>query len=165
MNARDLLRHPIWQADELGHAIPDSPHAVSVALPRWQDVVGYEEKSPAVMQRLACGYPRFVIHKLVLEVARALAGDQPCLPFPSRRAAELCLSYLRRNAAEAALVARDGLHGVVTNADGGALLKAFWQHTGLIVSTRQAEAFLSGLGDEIDADLARSALRQQLAGF
>jgi cystathionine gamma-synthase len=38
---------------------------VSVALPRWQDVVGYEEKRPEVMDRLRCGYPRFVIHPLV----------------------------------------------------------------------------------------------------
>jgi cystathionine gamma-synthase len=65
MSARDLLRQPIWRGDELGQPIPDSPRAVSVALPRWQDVVGYEEKRPEVMDRLRCGYPRFVIHPLV----------------------------------------------------------------------------------------------------
>ena len=39
MNARNLLEDPIFAATELGKPIPDSPHAVSVALPRWQDVL------------------------------------------------------------------------------------------------------------------------------
>ena len=59
MNANQLLSTPIWRAEELGRPIPDSAHAVSMALPRWQDVVGYEEKRPEVMTRLQCGYPRF----------------------------------------------------------------------------------------------------------
>jgi len=40
---RDLLKKPIWKNLELGHAIPDSIHAVSVALPTWNDVINYEE--------------------------------------------------------------------------------------------------------------------------
>ena len=85
MTSRDLLTHPVWRAEELGHALPDSVHAVSMALPRWQDVVGYEEKKPEVLTRLACGYPRFVVHKLVAQVARGLASEPHCLPFPSAR--------------------------------------------------------------------------------
>ena len=41
---RDLLKKPIWKNLELGYAIPDSIHAVSVALPTWNDVINYEEK-------------------------------------------------------------------------------------------------------------------------
>ncbi len=63
-DGNELLRRPIWQAKDLGLPIPASTHAVSVALPRWEDVVGYEEKRPEVVQRLATGYPRFVIHPL-----------------------------------------------------------------------------------------------------
>ena len=77
----------MWQADRLGQPLPSSPHGVSVALPRWQDVVGYEEKTAAVMERMSSGYPRFVIHPLVQEIARHLGRGQPCLPFPSARAA------------------------------------------------------------------------------
>jgi len=42
---RDLLKNPIWKNFELGYAIPDSIHAVSVALPTWNDVINYEEKN------------------------------------------------------------------------------------------------------------------------
>ena len=76
MSSRDLLQNPIWKAEELGQPMPDSVHAVSVALPRWQDVVGYEEKSPEVMERLSCGYPRFVIHPLVQAVARQMIAHK-----------------------------------------------------------------------------------------
>jgi cystathionine gamma-synthase len=166
MTARDLLQHPVWQAEELGQPIPDSPHAVSVALPRWQDVVGYEEKSPEVMSRLKCGYPRFFIHPLVRELARRISGDQPCLPFPSASSAELCARFIRRDDGGAAkVVSHGGVFGVVTDEAGSVALKAFWQHTGLIVPTRQAEAVLAGRGDDAGADAARRSLRRQLAAF
>src|SRR5579859_2188515 len=96
MSADDLLLKPVWRADQLGQPIPASTHAVSVALPRWQDVVGYEEKKPEVIDRLATGYPRFVVHPLVQELARKIGGDQPCLPFPSERAAEQAVEFVRR---------------------------------------------------------------------
>jgi cystathionine gamma-synthase len=166
MSQRDLLREPVWRAEELGRPIPDSVHAVSVALPRWQDVVGYEEKSPEVMARLTCGYPRFVIHPLVQELAGRLGGGRPCLPFPSLSAAAMCAEFIRNQSGAAAqTVARDGVHGVVTTDAGALALKAYWQHTGLIVSTRQAEAILAGHGDTADAADARRSLRRQLAGF
>ena len=34
MAERNLLTDPVWRAAELGQALPDSLHAVSVALPR-----------------------------------------------------------------------------------------------------------------------------------
>jgi cystathionine gamma-synthase len=166
MSARDYLREPAWRAEELGQPVPDSIHAVSVALPRWQDVVGYEEKKPEVMSRLKCGYPRFVIHPLVLEVARQLAGSQPCLPLPSPRAAQMCLDFVRRNGGEQAVLAeKRGLHGVIPGEAGQLALRAFWQHTGLIVSTRQAEAWLADHAGSNDDDDLRRSLRRQLAGF
>lgn len=125
----------------LGQPIPDSVHAVSVSLPRWQDVVGYEEKTPAVMTHVKTGYPRFVIHPFVQEMAKSLGH----LPWPSPRVAQMATEFIKRSGA----------------AD---TEKTFWQHTGLIVSSRQAEAFLSGRKTENVPDLFRS-LRRQLAGF
>lgn len=46
----------------LGQPIPNTPHAVSCSLPTMQDVIGYEEKAPQVLNALKSGYPRFVIH-------------------------------------------------------------------------------------------------------
>src|SRR5579859_982509 len=89
----ELLRHPVWQPSDLGRPIPASTHAVSVALPRWADVVGYEEKKPEVINCLSMGYPRFVVHPLVQELGRRLGGSSPCLPFPSARAAELAAAF------------------------------------------------------------------------
>src|SRR6266567_5698964 len=119
MKSRDLRKEPMWTAAELGHPIPPSIHAISVALPRWQDVVGYEEKKPEVLARLASGYPRFKIHALVQEIAREIGKGEPCLPFPSARAAELCAEFIRRTSgAEARVVPQRELHGVVTTAAG-----------------------------------------------
>jgi len=165
MSARDLLQHPVWRGEELGMPIPDSDHAVSMALPRWEDVVGYEEKKPAVMDRLRCGYPRFVIHPLVRELARSIAADEPCLPFPSVRVAELCAQFVRQSGAPARVIPKGGVFGVVTNEAGAIPLRAFWQHTGLIVPTRQAEAELAGRDESDVGKDARGSLRRQLAAF
>lgn len=163
MSADKLLLQPIWQGEELGQPIPASTHAVSVALPRWQDVVGYEEKRPEVMSRLQCGYPRFVIHPLVQELARRIAPNRPCLPFPSARSAELCMEFIRQQGGGAAeMREHHGVFGVVTTEAGQPALRAFWQHTGLIVSTRQAEAVLAGPAALPRSNAAQS-LRRQLA--
>jgi cystathionine gamma-synthase len=160
-----LLYAPIWAAADLGQPLPPSAHAVSMALPLWDHVVGYEEKTPAVMEKLLTGYPRFVIHPLVRAVARELAGEKPCLPFPSRDVAERCLEFLARNNTAGQLVSVRGICGVATDQAGFDLLKAFWQHTGLIVSTRQAEAFLAARPEAADSEAVRASLRRQLAGF
>src|SRR5262249_25703394 len=150
----------------LGQPIPCSQHAVSVALPHWRDVVGYEEKSPVVMSRLSSGYPRFVIHPLVQELGREMAGGQACLPFPSRRAAEMAAAFVRRTSdAVAEIVAPNRGFGVLSDGNGTTALRLFWQHAGLIVSSRQAAAQLSGRPPATGADEARAALRQYLAGL
>lgn len=166
MPADALLRQPLWQARDLGRPIPASPHAVSVALPRWQDVVGYEEKDPAVISQLSLGYPRFVVHRLVQELAHYLGQGSPCLPFPSRRAAELAADFVRGTGDfPAKVITRGEAVGVVTSADGLVALRSFWQHTGLIVSSRQAEALLQGRELLKQDRAAHSALRDKLAEF
>jgi cystathionine gamma-synthase len=166
MNAGTLIRQPVWRSDDLGQPLPDTVHAVSVALPRWQDVVGYEEKRPEVMNRLKAGYPRFVIHPLVQELAHRFAGDKPCLPFPSAGSAELCAGFIQQQGGGSAEIREiNGVFGVLTSEAGQVALRAFWQHTGLIVSTRQAEATLAGRSDESNAAALRDSLRRRLATF
>lgn len=163
MSASELLLKPVWRGEELGQPIPDTPHAVSVALPRWQDVVGYEEKRPEVMNRLKCGYPRFVVHPLVHELAQRIAGQKPCLPFPSANCAELCAQFIQQQGGGAPEIREyRGVFGVITTNAGQVALRAFWQHAGLIVSTRQAEAVLAGGNDARTATI-RHSLRHQLA--
>lgn len=169
MSERDLLQDPLWRAEDLGRALPESVHAVSVALPRWEDVVGYEEKKPEVILRLACGYPRFVIHPLVAEVARHFSPSPYCLPFPSARVAGMAVAFVRRTTGEATSLLGSGsaaqVHAVETTEAGEPALRAFWQHTGLILSTRRAEAFLAGQPCETVETPVHRSLREQLAGF
>ena len=70
MSTRNLLINPCWRAKDLGQPLPDSPHAVSVALPRWADVIAYEEKIPSCMDVLQAIYPRFGLNPLVSQVAK-----------------------------------------------------------------------------------------------
>jgi len=168
MSVFDLYACPAFRADDLGRPIPGSPHAVSMCLPRWEDVVGYEEKRPEVMGRLTSGYPRFLVHPLVQSLARELAGARPCLPFPSARVAQWAAEYVRRSTAEPSeVVAKSGSVGVVTNEAGYPALKDFWQHTGLIVSSREAQARLnrSEGPNGTDGPAVRQALRRQLASL
>ena len=169
MNSRNLLINPLWKAEDLGRALPDSIHAVSVSLPRWEDVVGYEEKKPEVISRLQSGYPRFVIHPLVQQVAKQLGGRPASLPFPSARVAEMCRDFIQKTTRAQATLGRSdaprSMHLVETTEVGESALRAFWQHTGLIVSTRRAEAFLAGKPCAVAETEAHRSLRKQLAGF
>lgn len=166
MNAEALQSTPPWRPEDLGRPLPDSPHAISVTMPRWDDVVGYEEKRPAVMERLRSGYPRFLVHPLVRAVAEALAPGRPCLPFPSRRVADQCAAYIATTTgAPAEIVSRDALAAVATTPAGEPALRAFWQHTGLIVSTRRAEAFLAGRPAAADGPAVLGSVRQRLAAL
>jgi cystathionine gamma-synthase len=162
----DLLRNPIWHARSLGSQIPPSRHAISVALPNWDHVVGYEEKRPDVVEKLVGGYPRFVIHPIVQQLAAHLAGNRPCLPFPSSRAAATAADFVRNHSiAPAEVVPGPEVTVVATTADGETALRQFWQHTGLIVSTRRAEATLGETPEAKDSAEVAQTLRQKLAEF
>ncbi len=121
-----------------------------------------------MLERLSSGYPRFVIHPLVGELGRRAGEGRPCLPFPSARAAAAGAEFVRRcSGEEACAVGQKGMHAVVTGPSGLAALRAFWQHTGLGVSSRQAQARLEGRAAANGADdpAVRRALRRFLAAL
>ena len=47
---------------------PHTPHAISVSLPKWRDVVGYEEGEKRILDCMWNGYPRFFIHLSIVKV-------------------------------------------------------------------------------------------------
>ncbi len=164
MNEYDLITQPVCEGRDLGRPMPDTTHAVSMALPRWEDVVGYEEHRPEVQEKLRTGYPRFVIHPLVKQLAEHIAPGMQCLPFPSFRTAEACAAFvLKSSGAQARIVSHDGIFGVITDTAGAPASKAFWQHAGMIVSSRQAEAHLAGRSATAEHTEVRRELRQRLA--
>lgn len=150
----------------LGAPLPPSNHAVSVSLPRWEDVIGYEEKKPVVKDRLLTGYPRFFTHRRVADLAKRISGnDELCLPFPSARVAESCARYIQRRCGKKSQVIPGlGAFGVMTGHGARPTLQEFWQHTGLIVSSRQADSVLSGRKPQPDPEVAL-ALQTRLADW
>ena len=135
----------------LGHTIPDCPHAISVSLPTMADLIGYEEKSPEVMRHMSTGYPRFVQHPFVrlltAELARrqGLQGQSVWL-VASLHLAEQLRAWL---GADDARVVVEGTQAAVVFApspEHNARAKAFLQHCGGSVSSRQAEDALVAAG-------------------
>ena len=149
MNKRNLLLNPCWSAQDLGLALPDSPHAVSVALPTWQDVINYEEKEENCIKSLQSIYPRFGLNPLVSEVARKALKDNQLphyesWPYPNSRVAEKAKLYCERNSNGNIIITKTlGLNCLITDKNASPFAKAFWQHSGLGASSRQAAIALN----------------------
>ncbi|REJ73631.1 MAG: PLP-dependent transferase [Planctomycetota bacterium] len=165
-----LLREPLWRPDDLGTPIPDSPHAVSACLPTWADNIGYEEQDTRVISRLTTGYPRFVYNqlcrRLFAECERRIARDgEKCLVFPAESAARRCVEFVRRRSkhtAEVHEIPEFGVWAARFPVEAAGAAKAFWQHSGIGISSRQAAAILEGrrAGDAFDA---QQAIRTRVA--
>ncbi|MEN8661975.1 MAG: PLP-dependent transferase [Lentimonas sp.] len=136
----------------LGARYPDSPHAVISSLPTMADVRGYEEHDPRVVNAMASGYPRFVVHIYIRQLIDyymerdALAGQTAVL-IPGKRAANDLVSCL--GVGVIADKVADALYLVHCDASNEALaykLRKFVQHTGCGISSRQAEDLLLDYG-------------------
>ena len=132
----------------LGQRIPStSLHAVSCSLPTMRDVIGYEEKDPAILRHLTSGYPRFVVHPFLRQAAahiaheRRLSGRSLWL-VSSRRAAEELVAWL--GAPEAEVIEHDGVVCAILpeQAELMGRAKTFLQHIGAFLSSRAAEDYL-----------------------
>jgi cystathionine beta-lyase/cystathionine gamma-synthase len=164
----------------LGRRIPGGPHSVSCSLPTMRAVIGYEEQDPVICAQIHSGYPRFVTHPFVRELAaqisrdRAFEGRGVCLA-SSRRMAEEAAAHLQ--AAGARAFTRGDIHGLEFPREAGLERRArtFLQNVGGILSSRCAEDALvaSGVtaraaGEELfEGDAAaeiRRVLRRAYAG-
>ena len=134
----------------LGRRIPDRLHAVSCSLPTMRDVIGYEEKDPVVTAHLTSGYPRFVVHPLLVRVTEVLRGYRPEF---ARRELWLCAGP----AVAAALLAAIRGHGELVpltpwmtalalpegaDLELSTFVRRHLQHTGAFASSRAAEDWL-----------------------
>ena len=166
---QNLLQDPLWRAEDLGKPLPSSPHANSVCLPTWADVIGYEQADPRVISRLQTGYPRFFIHplteQLFAQAARRFAGrDEFCHVYPSRTAADRCIAWVERWTGLTGRVAAwsdEGLWAVCFPRGAADAAKKYWRHAGEGVSSRLAEAWLQQAAQP-DADEAKRIVRQRI---
>lgn len=149
---------------ELGEPLPASTHAVSVSLPKWADVVGYEEGDARVVNAMKTGYPRFVYNKITKKLFEAAekkfaSENEFCLVFPSERIANLGLKFCGAGRVEKF---SDSIYALVLPKGSEKEAKAFWQHPGYIVSSRQAEAVLAGTAGE-NGDEAKQKIKATLS--
>lgn len=92
----------------LGQAVPpNSEYSYSVCLPTWEDVIGYKNQDPEIMQKLTTGHPRYVIHKSIQQLCNLVlykyskvstsSNDisENCLPFSSYNVAKRCREYIK----------------------------------------------------------------------
>ncbi len=174
MIKRNLITNPCWSAKDLGQALPNSPHAVSVALPRWQDVIDYEEKKPSCIDSLKSIYPRFGFNPLIQEVVKkALSthskSDYNAWPYPDSATAQKAKDHCKRFTKGGEILIREvlGLYCLITDADTTPAAKAFWQHTGLGASSRLAAIALGKEppASQAIAKIARGALEKRLANI
>lgn len=137
----DLLTHPLCHAEDLGKAIPDHELGVSVCLPLWKHVIGYEEKDPDVVAKFQSGYPRFccppAISRLFVAAEKEFAGEgERCLVFPRVVHAQRCVEFIQ--AGRAVEWPAHGLGVAVFHAGSYDKARQFWRFCGECVSTRQA---------------------------
>ena len=159
---RDLMTAPAWAASDLGLPLPPTTHAVSVALPRWQDVIDYEEEHPRIAAALQAGYPRFFVHPLVAELfseaSRRFAGDgEGSLVFPSALSARRAAGYVAGKTGLACRVEPYGageLHALIFPESARRTARDYWRYCGAVVSSRLAARALSGWHGAVPAHLA-----------
>lgn len=168
---RNLLTEPACNSEDLGIPLPDSLHAVSVAMPLWEDVVSYEEGATEILDKLSCGYPRFVMHPLVNALNTKLLKDcgggfEHCCVFPSLFTAARACDYLRRHGRGEFRLAGDkgtGAFPVFASESDYEILKEYWQHGGEIVSSRMAKSILNGVRPDCSENVSKFQLKQLIA--
>ncbi len=174
MNQIDLLLRPYWEEKDLGKAIPPSQHALSVALPRWQDVVAYEEKEPKCMKALKSIYPRFGLNPLIQKVAnkaitRLKDNDFTAWPYSNLLCAQKAEDFCKKNSINSETLIIDilGLKCLAVDKFATPFAKSFWQHTGLGASSREAAIALNleVNPSSLNAKLARDVIKERLSNL
>lgn len=157
-----LHAHPLCRAEDLGAPIPGSPHSVSVCLPSWADVIGYEEKESRVVDAMRTGYPRFFFHPFIRQVRAALAPEpgRDVLPFADKTAAGQCAALTQGEAGQTG-----GLWYASFPAENFPVARSYWQHAGRILSSRAAEDWLNGRRLAAPDAALEFSLRERLAAW
>ncbi|MDB6138650.1 MAG: Cystathionine gamma-synthase [Verrucomicrobiaceae bacterium] len=167
----DLLTQPLWQADSLGSPLPDNEFGVSVSLPLWQHVVGYEEGDVAVTSQFRSGYPRFFLPPQIaklFEVAEqqfAREGER-CLVFPRAIHAQRCVDFAECGGRVESF-GELKLGVAVIPAEAYTAARKYWRFAGEVVSARQSLQALGidPLTTKEEGYAASKILRERLAGL
>ena len=158
----------------LGQRIPASLHAVSCSLPTMNDVRGYERKDPAVTRHMTSGYPRFVVHPLLRQLAAELVREQELGDHTLWLTSSAAMAHrlaVHLGAAQVERVSAHGVHGIAhpPSPELAARAKVFLQNVGGFLSSRAAEDELvrrqvlaAPAPEEVFSGDAPAEIRQQL---
>ena len=148
-SARDVLTDPPWRTEDLGFPLPDSPYAVSVSLPNWEHVIGYEEGDQNILNSLRTGYPRFFVPRIIRELEEKVllsldvADNAQCLVFPGSAVAKRCQDYMIQRTDGWEIGVESVLNGkasaVLYPDEISEIATKYWRYFGEGVSVRQAE--------------------------
>jgi len=133
---------------QLGTPIPNSPHSVSVSMPLWEHAIGYEEGDSEIIEALQSGYPRFVFHPFVAKLfcraeEKFATPEEFCFVFSSLSSAKRCLEFVwDKIEVKGRIEAEESLFVTVFKKKAFDVAKSYWQHSGEIISSRQAQAAL-----------------------
>ncbi|MBL9178511.1 MAG: PLP-dependent transferase [Verrucomicrobiaceae bacterium] len=165
----DLLKHPLCNAEDLGKAIPDHELGVSVCLPLWKHVIGYEEGDQEIVSKFKSGYPRFCCPPAITRLFEAAekqfaAAGERCLVFPRVVHAERCVKFIETGRVVEWTAHQLGV--AVFPADSYVKARKFWRFCGECVSTRQACEALGehkSTASSEDGKAANRIIRERIA--
>ncbi len=148
----------------VGTPIPFDEHAVSVNLPLWSDVVGYEEGRKDIVSAMKLGYPRFKIHQYIEELQakyiidyihtnNEYSSNSNCMILPTKATALRLKEYLMEsirpesnfNIINIVNVDFHDIHVVYYPSTMQSIAKSYWQHCGEIITSRVAYDLLKHL--------------------
>lgn len=133
----------------LGDPINGSPHSVCVSLPTMADIIGYEQKLPEIRNRMRSGYPRFFENPLLTRLRLlwkqrlALSGHEELHLLPGMDEFHEWQHF--HGQVDNRLVETGAGIGVilpVADEEASRRMREFQQHTGAMLSSREAESHL-----------------------
>jgi cystathionine gamma-synthase len=145
---------------------------VSVSLPLWEHVIGYEEGKQEVLSKFRSGYPRFFLPLVVGELHAAVesklgrAGER-CLVFPRVIHAERCKAWIEKHQRVAVRVESygDAALGVcLFPAASYDIARKYWRFAGEGIGARQAKQVLGKLA-VLDGTVATHEIKSRLAAL
>lgn len=142
------MQEKIFKALKCGDTIPkNNIHAVSVSMPKLQDVIDYEECEPKVLEKIKSAYPRFMLHPYLKILASfmkkkyVVSDDYEVVVVSSQKAVDLISDkYFIHNKIQ---IKED--FGVILVLKGTCQLQkvlTFIQHVGCNLSSRFAQDYL-----------------------
>ena len=166
-NTSEEALQPTIESLPFGTPIPEnSPHAVSVHMPQWEDIIAYEEHTEEASDAVLQGYPRFVIHPWMHQWTKKFikAKHLFALPFPNLFSARQGKKFLNDQGVETCHIFKSShdIYLLAANKIHKDKITKFWQNYGWVVSSRQIQSFNKNLlffnqdsTDQLNKTLAR----------